>query len=81
MSFWVDEENTRKTTVRAKLIELGASLRDGKVVDAAGDELYFYLLQQLVRDWKAVKADQQILREKERKYHVVRMYRRKRAEK
>jgi hypothetical protein len=40
--FWADEGRTRPTTVRAELIALGASLRDGKVVDAKGRELFFY---------------------------------------
>src|SRR5262249_20246567 len=40
--YWVDEERSQETTVGQTLTELGATLRDGKVVDPAGKELYFY---------------------------------------
>jgi hypothetical protein len=40
--FWLDEKRKRPTTVREHLIALCASLRDDKVVDAKGKELYFY---------------------------------------
>jgi hypothetical protein len=74
-SFWVDEERSRSTTVRAKLIELGASLRDGKVVDAAGKELFFFYVQNYSpRGPKHYEKNQEELREMEKKYHVVRMY-------
>lgn len=34
----------KKVTVQEKLIELNASCRDGKLVDSAGKEIYFYRL-------------------------------------
>jgi hypothetical protein len=40
--YWVDKQRSRESTVRQTLIEVGATLRDGKVVDPAGKELYFY---------------------------------------
>jgi hypothetical protein len=75
--FWVGEERSRETTVRATLIELGAALRDGKVVDAAGEELYFFWVQyppSRPAGWKDYEEDQKKLHEMEKKYHVVRMY-------
>jgi hypothetical protein len=71
-SFWVDSRRSKRTTVRATLIELGAALRDGKVVDAAGEELCFCE----VYDYDPVdlEEEQKLLREAEQKYHVVRMY-------
>jgi hypothetical protein len=75
--FWVDERRSRRTTVRAKLLELGASLRDGKVVDANGKELYFFYVQNCSRrpgGWKEYEEMLQELKETEKKYHVVRMY-------
>jgi hypothetical protein len=74
-TIYLDRQGRKKTIVRAKLIELGASLRDGKVVDAAGQELCFFRLFQPHRpdrraEWE---EDKQLLRMEE-KYHVVRMY-------
>jgi hypothetical protein len=70
-SFWVDSRRSRRTTVAATLIELGAALRDGKVVDAAGEELFFAEAYDYEpNDGSFLRA----LREAEKKYHVVRMY-------
>ena len=74
--FWVDEERSRETTVRAKLIELGATLHDGKVVDAAGRELYFYPVADYRHrhdPWPPQKTKEDI-EELEKKYRVIRMY-------
>jgi hypothetical protein len=77
-SFWVDEESSRETTVRAELIKLGASLHDGKVVDAAGEELYFLWMQHPdERDRKAYGRSVEKAKKLEKKYHVVRMFRKK----
>jgi hypothetical protein len=74
-SFWVDEESSRRTTVRATLIALGASMADGKVVDAAGEELYFFWHQHPdSKDYKHYRSDVEEVRELEKKYHVVRMF-------
>jgi hypothetical protein len=71
-SFWVDSQRSKRTTVAATLIELGAALRDGKVVDAAGEELFFGEAY----DYDPVGQEdwEKLLREAEKKYHVVRMY-------
>jgi hypothetical protein len=74
--FWVDKERSRETTVRAELIALGASLQDGKVVDAEGRELFFYEPY----EYRHPRADPPEPSPNERgeklsdKYHVVVMY-------
>jgi hypothetical protein len=73
--FWADEDRSRETTVRATLIELGASLHDGKVVDASGEELYFFSVMDAgARGRVDYEENQKRLREAEEKFHVVRMY-------
>jgi hypothetical protein len=75
-AFWVDEERSRKTTVRETLLALGAYRRDGKVYDAQGKELYFYD----VKDSPALprkpprQDTKKEIRELSKKYHVIRMY-------
>jgi hypothetical protein len=76
--FWVDEKMTRKTTVKKKLTELGASLQDGKVVDAAGRELYFYKVTHRYHhplDPRPPRpTEKEEIKELEKTYHVIRMY-------
>ncbi len=73
-SFWVDVERSRKTTVRATLLELGASLHNSKVFDSAGNELYFYEVEDPHKlDPQPQKTEEEIA-ELEKKYHVIRMY-------
>lgn len=83
--FWVDQERSRETTVRAMLVELGASLQDGKVVDEAGRELYFYHVSYpVLSDFVAMKVEAGLMpappdpdeemKELEKRYHVVPMF-------
>jgi hypothetical protein len=73
--FWVDKERSRRTTVRETLIELGASLQGGKVVDATGSELYFYWVQDPhSRDPRPQRTEEEINELQERGFHVIRMY-------
>jgi hypothetical protein len=76
--FWVDKERSRETTVRRMLVELGASLQDGKVVDETGTELYFYGVREgpfagpdRDRHQQNTEGD---IRELEKRYRVIRMY-------
>ena len=74
-SYWIDLERSRKTTVRQTLIDLGASLADGKVVDAAGKELYFYSVRDHHRrDPNPQKTEEDIEELEKQGHHVVRMY-------
>lgn len=74
--FWVDQKRSRKTTVKARLRELRASLRYGKVVDAREDELYFYFVSDYhhrasIRPRQNTEQD---IAELEKEYRVIRMY-------
>ena len=80
--FWVDEKRSRETTVRQTLLDVGATLRDGKVVDRDGNELHFYYVQDPYRRGSSGKEEEErrdrIKAELERLeksgYHVIRMY-------
>jgi hypothetical protein len=74
--FWVDKERSREMTVRQALAELSASLADGKVVDAAGKELYFYEVQDYhhKRDPNPQRTEEEIEDLRKQGYHVIRMY-------
>jgi hypothetical protein len=78
-----------KTTVKAKLRELGALVQDGKVYDVSGEELYFYRVYYWVqlRGRIARHADMskkvpyppdpdEEIKKLEKRYHVVPMFRR-----
>src|SRR5262249_54850712 len=78
-SFWVDEKRSRRTTVREALIEAKASLRDGKVVDPEGRELFFLrILERRKRGLHDKDGDEHphetIKGLKERGYRVIPMY-------
>jgi hypothetical protein len=75
-----------KTTVKAKLRESGARIKDGKVIDAAGQELYFFRAYYVVLSGpkaRAVDAGElppppdpdKEMKELEKRYHVVPMFR------
>jgi hypothetical protein len=72
--FWVDAKRTRKTTVQATLKELGATLKDGKVYDAAGEELYFYEVRERGKGHPRPQKTGKEISELKKKYHVIRMY-------
>lgn len=74
--FWVDQQGSRKTTVRVMLVELGASLRDGKVVDENGRQLYFYRVEDYHAelDTRPRQKTGEDLRKLEKQYRVIRMY-------
>jgi hypothetical protein len=73
--FWVDEKRSRETSVRQALIDLGASLQDGKVVDPDGRELYFLRMwrPESPRD-RAETAQEAMQGLKERGFRVIPMY-------
>jgi hypothetical protein len=71
-----DRRENTETTVKARLQALGAFLKDGKVYDALGVELYFYEMRYPHRrDPRPHPHPENEIRELARKYHVIRMYR------
>jgi hypothetical protein len=72
--FWVGETRSRWTTVRQALIDLDASLRDGKVVDPQGRELYFYRVIDHEGHEEGQPTEQETEALERQGFRVVRMY-------
>ena len=74
--FWLDEQRKQETTVERMLIDLGASLRGGKVVDSAGREIYLYKVQQKYHRFSSLPppTPEKDIAALKQQYHVIRWY-------